>query len=199
VLKRVAEDTPRDIREIIPETPRWLCDIIAKLHAKDPAGRYQSAREVADVLADCEAQLRENAKLKDFSRIPRGKPPVVRRRRSGVMLLVIPLAAILVLGAIGSVAVVGVLWLLAPVNGDGQPNGKPELSQVVVTPGSDPSPIVLAKKRPLPLMFKNNIGMEFVIVPKGKSWLGGGKDKLGDKEVVFHTEFYLGKYEVTQE
>jgi hypothetical protein len=71
VLKRVAEDKPRSIREIIPETPQWLCDIIAKLHAKDPADRYQSAREVADVLADCEAQLKANAKLKDFSRIPR--------------------------------------------------------------------------------------------------------------------------------
>jgi serine/threonine protein kinase len=76
VLKRVAEDTPRPIREIIPETPQWLCDIIAKLHAKDPDDRYQSAREVADVLADCEAQLKANAKLKDFSRIPRRADPV---------------------------------------------------------------------------------------------------------------------------
>src|SRR5258708_29474535 len=57
VLKRVAEDTPRSIREIIPETPQWLCDIIAKLHAKDPANRFQSAREVAEALADCEAQI----------------------------------------------------------------------------------------------------------------------------------------------
>jgi serine/threonine protein kinase len=78
VLKRVAEDAPRDIHEVIPETPQWLCDIIAKLHEKNPDDRYQSAREVADVLADCEAQLKENAKLKDFSRIPRSKP-----RRSG--------------------------------------------------------------------------------------------------------------------
>ena len=31
------------IREIIPETPQWLCDIIAKLHAKNPDDRYQSA------------------------------------------------------------------------------------------------------------------------------------------------------------
>src|SRR6516165_9735243 len=78
VLKRVADDTPRPIREIIPETPQWLCDIIAKLHAKEPDDRYQSAREVADVLADCEAQLKASAKLKDYSRIPRSKP-----RRSG--------------------------------------------------------------------------------------------------------------------
>ena len=97
VLKRVAEDTPRPIREIIPETPQWLCDIIAKLHAKNPDDRFQSAREVADVLADCEAQLKANAKLKDFTRIPaqqaaavgaaevgrRGGRPVASRDRAG--------------------------------------------------------------------------------------------------------------------
>src|SRR5262249_49410324 len=80
VLKRVAEDQPRAIREIIPETPQWLCDIIAKLHAKNPDDRFQSAREVADVLADCEAQLRANTKLKDFSRIPRSKAQRSGRR-----------------------------------------------------------------------------------------------------------------------
>ena len=50
VLKRVVDETPRPIREIIPETPQWLCDIITKLHAKNPDERYQSAREVADLL-----------------------------------------------------------------------------------------------------------------------------------------------------
>ena len=50
VLKRVAEDTPRPIREIIPEVPEWLCTIIAHLHAKDPADRFASAQEVADLL-----------------------------------------------------------------------------------------------------------------------------------------------------
>src|SRR5207244_1043130 len=50
VLKRVCEDTPRPIREINPEIPPWLCDIIAKLHAKKPAERFQTAQEVADLL-----------------------------------------------------------------------------------------------------------------------------------------------------
>src|SRR5262245_26440188 len=81
VLKRVAEDNPRPIREIIPETPQWLCDIIAKLHAKDPDDRYQSAREVADILADCEAQLKAKQELKDYSRIPRTKPRRSRQRK----------------------------------------------------------------------------------------------------------------------
>lgn len=50
VLKRVCEEAPRPIREINPEIPEWLCDIIAKLHAKDPADRFQSAKEVAELL-----------------------------------------------------------------------------------------------------------------------------------------------------
>ncbi len=98
VLKRVAEDTPRPIREIIPETPQWLCDIIAKLHAKNPDDRFQSAREVADVLADCEAQLKANPKLKDFSRIPRGK--VLRTgRRIWVAAAAVVLLPVLALAA----------------------------------------------------------------------------------------------------
>ena len=36
-------------------------------------------------------------------------------------------------------------------------------------------------------------------MPKGKSWLGGGGGKPGDKEVEIEHDFYLGKYEVTQE
>src|SRR6185436_19174003 len=36
VLKRVVEETPRPIPEIIPEVPPWLCDLIARLHAKNP-------------------------------------------------------------------------------------------------------------------------------------------------------------------
>ncbi|HTU23002.1 MAG TPA: protein kinase [Gemmataceae bacterium] len=51
VLKRVCEDTPRPIREIIPEAPPWLCDLIGKLHAKKPEDRLQTAQEVADLLS----------------------------------------------------------------------------------------------------------------------------------------------------
>jgi uncharacterized protein (TIGR03067 family) len=50
VLKRVCEDTPRPIREVNPDIPDWLCNIISKLHAKKPAERFQAAQEVADLL-----------------------------------------------------------------------------------------------------------------------------------------------------
>ena len=45
--------------------------------------------------------------------------------------------------------------------------------------------------------YRNSLGMEFALVPKGKAWLGGGGGKPGDKEVEFKEDFYLGVYEVT--
>jgi hypothetical protein len=51
VLKRVCEETPTPIRETNPEIPDWLVAIIDKLHAKEPAERFQSAPEVADLLS----------------------------------------------------------------------------------------------------------------------------------------------------
>jgi len=57
VLKRVCDDTPRPIRETNPDMPEWLEAIIAKLHAKDPGQRYQSAAEVAELLNEHLAHL----------------------------------------------------------------------------------------------------------------------------------------------
>jgi formylglycine-generating enzyme required for sulfatase activity len=184
VLKRVAEESPRPIPEIIPETPAWLCEIIAKLHAKNPDERFQSAREIADVLADCEAQLKAHAKIKDFSRIPRGKP-----RRSGRWKWVAA-AAVLLLPVV-ALAVTEFAGVTHLFRGQQATPTDPKKS------GDDLS--LIAKREPLPPTYKNGIGMEFVVVPKGKSWLGGDKDKLGDQEVEIPADFYLGKYEVTQE
>ena len=49
VLKRVCEDTPTPLRDANPELPEWLAAAIEKLHAKDPAARFQSAAEVAEL------------------------------------------------------------------------------------------------------------------------------------------------------
>lgn len=51
VIKSVCEDRPRPIGEIVSQAPPDLCEIIGRLHAKPPAERFQSAREVADALA----------------------------------------------------------------------------------------------------------------------------------------------------
>lgn len=67
VLKRVVEDTPREMHDIVPEIPAWLIDIVEKLHAKDREARFQSATEVAARL-----NLREKAPRLAESELPQG-------------------------------------------------------------------------------------------------------------------------------
>ena len=61
VWRRLCVDTPRPIVETNPGVPDWLAEIIEHLHSKDPAGRMQSAEEVADLLARHLAHLQQPA------------------------------------------------------------------------------------------------------------------------------------------
>jgi serine/threonine protein kinase len=60
VLRRVVEVQPRPIREITPEVPTWLAEIIAKLQAKDPTQRFASATEIATALEQGGNQAKQN-------------------------------------------------------------------------------------------------------------------------------------------
>ena len=44
----------------------------------------------------------------------------------------------------------------------------------------------------------NDLGMKFVRVPAGASWLGGRDGIVGDEPVTFDHDFFMGSYEVTQ-
>ena len=59
VLRRICEQMPRPLREVNPQVPDWLAAIIARLHAKDPRGRYSTAAEVAELLGRHLSLLRE--------------------------------------------------------------------------------------------------------------------------------------------
>ncbi len=61
ILKRVCEDEPRPVTEVNPAIPAWLGEVIARLQAKDPARRFQSAAEVADLLSRYLAHLQHPA------------------------------------------------------------------------------------------------------------------------------------------
>jgi len=79
VLRRVCDEAPRPVREIRPEVPDWLEALIAKLHSKDPAARYQTAAEVSERLGRHLALLQEpshpgSAPPEDPD-IPAGKTP----------------------------------------------------------------------------------------------------------------------------
>jgi len=66
VLKRVCDDTPRPIQDVVPGVPDWLCSIVFRLLEKKPEARFQTAKEVADVFARCQAELQLNGKVTAF-------------------------------------------------------------------------------------------------------------------------------------
>ena len=51
VLRRVADETQPPLKSVVADTPQWLSDVIDRLLAKDPADRFQTAAEVADIFA----------------------------------------------------------------------------------------------------------------------------------------------------
>ena len=52
ILKNVTEKMPLPMRTINPEIPDWFVEVVAKLQAKNPDKRYQTAAEVAQLLND---------------------------------------------------------------------------------------------------------------------------------------------------
>ncbi len=59
VLRLVSDQQPRPIRSVNPEVPAWLEALIARLMAKEPADRFQTAAEVAGLLEGYLAHLRQ--------------------------------------------------------------------------------------------------------------------------------------------
>ena len=94
LLLRVSNARPTPVREINPRIPEWLVEIMNKLHAKDPAQRFQSAAEAATVFAECLAHVQQptQAPLPWFLRRCASRP---RRRGRGWLVA----AALLLLGA----------------------------------------------------------------------------------------------------
>jgi serine/threonine protein kinase/TolB-like protein len=56
VLRAVCDKEPRPIRELNPDVPEWLAEVIAKLHAKKPADRFASAAQFGEALQQQEAK-----------------------------------------------------------------------------------------------------------------------------------------------
>jgi serine/threonine protein kinase len=71
-IRQVSEGAPPPIRQLNPDVPDWLTEIVEKLLAKDPERRFQSASEVADLLGRHLAHLQQ----------PEAAPPPPRLSRS---------------------------------------------------------------------------------------------------------------------
>ena len=59
VLHQVIEKSAPSIQSVVADLPAWLDEIIARLHAKDPAERFQTADEVAELLRAHLAHLQD--------------------------------------------------------------------------------------------------------------------------------------------
>jgi len=59
VLRRITDEEPRPIRQLNPDVPQWLCQIIARLMSKQPEERFDLAREVAELLEECLAHVQQ--------------------------------------------------------------------------------------------------------------------------------------------
>ncbi|MBL8817850.1 MAG: serine/threonine protein kinase [Planctomyces sp.] len=59
VLRRITDDTPRQIRETNPQIPAWLDRLVLKLLAKSPEDRYPSATDVHTLLEKCLAHIQQ--------------------------------------------------------------------------------------------------------------------------------------------
>ncbi len=98
VLKEVCETTPRPVRAVNPEIPDWLEAITQRLHVKDPAGRFQTAGEVADLLgrhlAEIQQQGAVNGSLRRGSSLPDSHLPWKHRSRVAGVLLVLGAAVL---------------------------------------------------------------------------------------------------------
>lgn len=104
VLQRVCHDTPRSLRELNPNVPAWLDAFIARLHAKLPAERFQSATQVADLLKRSLAHVQQPMQVplpQELARLVNG-----RRRLSKVTGGLLALVAVVLLP--------GLMWWLSP-------------------------------------------------------------------------------------
>jgi eukaryotic-like serine/threonine-protein kinase len=75
VLRRVEEETPRPIPAINPDIPEPLVTVIGTLLAKQPAERFQSAAEVADLLCQYLAHVHQPALVPLPPRLRKPAPP----------------------------------------------------------------------------------------------------------------------------
>ena len=111
ILRRITDSQPRSIRDVNPETPRWLCCVIKKLLAKPRDDRFESAAEVAEVLGPCLAHVQqpESHALPESvatlaRRAGKGRVGLVPRLRVGLLSLASIVVVIVVLAASAMIA-----------------------------------------------------------------------------------------------
>jgi formylglycine-generating enzyme required for sulfatase activity len=202
VLRRVMEESPPPLRDTRPDLPQWFADLVARLHAKKPEQRFQTAQEVADLLARHLAAVRAQGSA--YNPMPRPR----RLRRW----LVAALAGAVVLGAAGA-------WSAGFFRGpataqpgeqgtDPGPRAAPQPTPTAGKPTRETPPLAVgpfdaaqarqhqaawAKHLQLPLEQVNKVGMTLRLVPPGEFVT----DAPEAHTVRLSKPFFVGAHEVT--
>jgi hypothetical protein len=99
ILKQIAEAKHRPLREVAPDTPIWLAEMVDELLAKKPADRYQSATDLAEVLEY--VWVKRKASSEELPAVCQVEQ--ARRSRRNLILAVAIGAALLALGLFAGV------------------------------------------------------------------------------------------------
>jgi serine/threonine protein kinase len=173
VLRRVSDDEPRPLRAINPDVPAWLEAIIARLMAKDPSRRFQTATEVADLLSRCLAHVQQPL----VSPLPVGfeRPPTwpVRRRRFR------PSRAVMIVSVTTVVAAVAIAFRSPWMARDLAPGGRAARSGSMDardTPDSRPDRVGDEVQRLLDRVRDQTRAIEADLLHRGRI---AGRDTLG--------------------
>lgn len=222
VLRRVTDHQPGPIRGLNPAIPDWLCEVIAKLMAKQPEDRIQSAKEVADLLTRRQAPNRQRRDA-----LATAHTPAIGQRASSIASQGSsrgPIAAQLKRTLVAVALLAGVV--LAVVFSRGRDPGPTDLDLTATNPSARPQPVVAAQaaaKAPLraiapfndeqarqhqeawaahlhlPVEFTNSIGMKFRLIPPGEFLMGSTKEEIEAElkrpELVQHLHFWQAPIE----
>jgi hypothetical protein len=118
VIRQLCDEQPVPVRSLNADIPAWLEGIIGKLQAKDPAGRFQSAAEVAGLLERCLAHVQQPER-QDLPTPARELGRQVSRRDDGKLRHTVLVAASLMLPVILGAALAFFLWRSGRGTGEG--------------------------------------------------------------------------------
>jgi serine/threonine protein kinase len=135
VLGQVSDQAPASLRALNPAVPAWLEEFIARLMARDPADRIQTAAGAAALLEGYLAHLRRPGAVPAPVLSPGNQGRRAKRRRALALAFVLAGGLLLVLGGLGAPG--GWRVLLGAGAAAPEPDNKAGAGNVVPPPRSD--------------------------------------------------------------
>ena len=165
VLRRISDVPPRPLQEINPDVPSWLASIIARLLAKSPDDRFQSADEVATLLERCLAHLQHPAAVP----LPDAAKALTLRARRPKRWHVV--AALSVVGVIVTATVLAVCGLFRTPVSEGQPAAVAPASTRESNEGAQTGDLSAPKPTDDEILWQDGIEEELYQIEADLQWL----------------------------